>query len=540
MPRQAGKYGRKPFDPTKRRLTLERYLNPRAPMHRAGLPPVPATQDVDRASKVSSWPMYLNDQLGDCLIEGTEVVAPDILRAYRAPYCGPAVRLVTESGKQLTVTRNHLVLTARGFARAHEIQEGDYLLSSDRPQAVAHRVGHDLQHAPARVEDVFQAYRRVTSLPGVERHLVRDAVQFHGDAEFFEGEVDIVDADRLLQHCDVSSGGKPEGKLGLILGRWPAHPLDGGSPLQSHARAVPASLPGRVGSHSPRLAADRGHLLVAEKRRFGLRPYLHATSFKPAPHSGGVDPELVGELLSGLPGLVTKDRVSSVEHFEYSGHVYDLSTSLQWYMAGGVFTHNCTIAGIGHMYGAWSTYGRGTESLFSDDVIQQTYSRVGGYVPGDPDTDDGCNMADVLADARRHGMTDTSGKVHKVAGFAAFGNAADENLLGQVLDVFGSVYVGINCQASIQQEFADEQPWTWTPGEAVEGGHAIALQRRLGSGDAPLEYVTWGALQPATEDFQAHAAEEAWAVVTQDWLSANGTSVEGLDLTQLLADMESV
>jgi len=204
---------------------------------------------------------------------------------------------------------------------------------------------------------------------------------------------------------------------------------------------------------------------------------------------------------------------------------------------------DCTVAAIGHMYGAWTTYAGNAgdaEALFTDAQVQAVYSRVGGYVPGDPSTDGGCVMQDVLADQQANGMLDVSGRAHGVAGFAAFGNPADEMLLGQVLDVFGTVYVGIDCQASILTEFSTGQPWTWTPGEAVEGGHAICLQRRLGSGSAPLEYVTWGALQPATTNFQANAAEEAWAVVTHDWLSANGTTVEGLDLEQLLADMADV
>jgi hypothetical protein len=34
--------------------------------------------------------------------------------------------------------------------------------------------------------------------------------------------------------------------------------------------------------------------------------------------------------------------------------------------------------------------------------------------------------------------------------------------------------------------------------------------------------------------------EEAWVVVTEDWIGANGTSPEGLDLQQLLADMRYV
>jgi hypothetical protein len=192
------------------------------------------------------------------------------------------------------------------------------------------------------------------------------------------------------------------------------------------------------------------------------------------------------------------------------------------------------------MYGAWTWYASGSEALFDDSQIQAVYSRVGGYVPGDPGTDNGCVMQDVLTDQQQTGITDTTGKVHKVAGCAAFGNPADEVLLGQVLDVFGTVYVGINVQQQNETEFADQEPWTWDPSAQPVGGHAICLQRRLGSGSAPLEYVTWGALQPATTDFQANAAEEAWAVVTQDWLQSNGTSVEGLDLQQLLADMADV
>ena len=208
---------------------------------------------------------------------------------------------------------------------------------------------------------------------------------------------------------------------------------------------------------------------------------------------------------------------------------------------------DCTIAGEGHLFGALSRYGLGTEALFSDATIQATYSRVGGYVPGEPDTDQGCMMIDVLADAKASGITDTAGHVHKVAAYARLGNPADELLLGQVLDVFGSVYVGIRCQDSIQTEFADNEPFTWTPGEPVDGGHCIVLQRRrpIGASSAArsagvLDYVTWGALASATTGFQAHAAEEAWAVVSQDWLKASGVSVSGMNLAQLLSDMADV
>jgi hypothetical protein len=201
---------------------------------------------------------------------------------------------------------------------------------------------------------------------------------------------------------------------------------------------------------------------------------------------------------------------------------------------------DCTIAEEGHMFGAVTRYAQGDEVLFADAEIQTVYSRVGGYVPGEASTDNGCVIADVLADARAVGMTDTSGKVHKVAGYAMFGNPADEELLGQVLAVFGTICTGINVQQQMEAEFSDGKPWTWRKGAPSIGGHCVALQRRFGTGAAPLEYVTWGALQTATPEFQAHAVEEAWAVVTEDWVRANGTTIDGINLEQLLADMELV
>jgi hypothetical protein len=203
---------------------------------------------------------------------------------------------------------------------------------------------------------------------------------------------------------------------------------------------------------------------------------------------------------------------------------------------------DCTIAEEAHAFGALSMYGSGTEAVFSDSVITSTYSRVGGYVMGDASTDNGCVMSSVLADARAVGMVDTSGKQHKLVAYAKMGNPADEVLLGQLLDVFGTVDVGFNVQASIETEFSNGGVWTYTPGEPFIGGHCVALQHRASAGSQHgiLQYITWGATQWADFGWQANCVEEAWAVISIDWVQANGTTVEGLDIQQLLADMPDV
>lgn len=200
---------------------------------------------------------------------------------------------------------------------------------------------------------------------------------------------------------------------------------------------------------------------------------------------------------------------------------------------------DCTVAGIAHVIGAMAVYGGHPLPLFADAEIVRVYSAVAGYNPQTGAGDNGANMQTVLDYIKANGITDTAGKVHKVVAYAALRNPADTTQLAEVLNTFGAAYVGINCPQSAQSQFG--KLWTYRRFSPIEGGHAIGFHRREPlSASGPIVYSTWGALQPATTGFHKRYTEEAWAVVSADWLEANGESPEGLDVTQLLADMSLV
>jgi len=60
------KYGRNRRDHSRFALAIEDYLRPHPVT--GGLEKVADSEDVDRASRVMAWPMYGNDQIGDCTI----------------------------------------------------------------------------------------------------------------------------------------------------------------------------------------------------------------------------------------------------------------------------------------------------------------------------------------------------------------------------------------------------------------------------------------------------------------------------------------
>ena len=201
---------------------------------------------------------------------------------------------------------------------------------------------------------------------------------------------------------------------------------------------------------------------------------------------------------------------------------------------------DCTCAEMAHAYTALGVYAGKPQVLFSDSEVISVYSRISGYDPATGGNDNGCQMQDVLADQRQNGMTDVNGNVHKVTAYAALRSPSDITLLSQVLKTFGFAYIGINCPQSAEDEFG--QVWTYVPGSPILGGHAIGLHRRqpYGSRVGVFDMASWGALQPAAISFISHYVEEAWAVVTPDWIEANGASVDGIALAQLEADMKYV
>ena len=135
----------------------------------------------------------LPDQVGACLLPGQKIQGR-FVRGSKAWYTGEAVRLETASGEVLSVTTNHPVLTRKGFVPAGEITEGQYLL---------HYIGKDKsslsdvdeKNAPALVEDVFDSLK---SMFGVQSLCHALPLDFHGDAEFFKSNVEIVGAKRSL------------------------------------------------------------------------------------------------------------------------------------------------------------------------------------------------------------------------------------------------------------------------------------------------------------------------------------------------------
>lgn len=207
------------------------------------------------------------------------------------------------------------------------------------------------------------------------------------------------------------------------------------------------------------------------------------------------------------------------------------AVSVAWGMMDNDQLGDCTCAGLGHIVMTVTSNADGIV-VPTDAEILQMYEVVGGYQPGDPNTDQGATELDALNFMRQTGLAGV-----KVDAFAD----VDQSKLDEVkmtVQLFGAAYIGVNILQADMDNFRAGRPWDVGANDgAVLGGHAIPIVDFDESGG---NCVTWGTLQPFTWRWFTARCDEVHAPLFFKWISDLGISPSGLDLARLESDVQAV
>lgn len=192
---------------------------------------------------------------------------------------------------------------------------------------------------------------------------------------------------------------------------------------------------------------------------------------------------------------------------------------------------DCVIAGAGHMVEQWTVYA-GAPTLLTDQDILVGYEQVGKYVPGVPSTDQGCDMLTALNYWRNTGFGG-----HKIYGYAKV-NLSNLAEVKQAIYLFGNLYLGVQLPLAVSSA---KKIWSApTTGPAEEriagswGGHCIPV---VGYGATGSTVITWGNKMAMTWEFFKVYADEAYALLSLDWIGSNKLAASGFNFTQLQQDL---
>jgi len=193
---------------------------------------------------------------------------------------------------------------------------------------------------------------------------------------------------------------------------------------------------------------------------------------------------------------------------------------------------DCTCAAAAHMIQNWTANAGKEVSPANPDVLS-FYEHF-----TTPSPENGCVMLSVLKYWRSNGLGNDK--------ITAFAQVENKNVIQaqDAVNLFGSLYIGVELpDFAVNSANMLDVPWIVPPqgpvGDAApnpQNGHcipAVAYDQRN------LYVVTWGAVKSMSWQFYATYADEAFAVLSQDFLT-KGKVPAGFDLAELTADLAEI
>jgi hypothetical protein len=205
-----------------------------------------------------------------------------------------------------------------------------------------------------------------------------------------------------------------------------------------------------------------------------------------------------------------------------------------WGMMDNDQLGDCTCAAAGHLIMEWTA---NAQTMFAptDAQIVQAYSGITGYNPATGANDNGAVEVDVLNYWRQSGIAG-----HKISAYVALEPANHVHVMDSVF-LFGGCYIGLSLPTSAQAQTQNGQPWSvptqGTTGDGKPGswgGHAVPV---VAYDTRTLTVVTWAALQTMTWGFWEAYCDEAYGILSPDYLTGKNANPQGVNLDQLQADL---
>lgn len=218
---------------------------------------------------------------------------------------------------------------------------------------------------------------------------------------------------------------------------------------------------------------------------------------------------------------------------------FDLTSKVRaWGMMDNDEIGDCTCAAAGHLIMEWTANAKARMTTPTDKQIVAAYSAITGYNPATGANDNGAVELDVLNYWRQSGIAG-----HKISSYMALEPANHIHIMDS-LYIFGGSYIGVQLPKSAQAQVQEHQPWSVPPQGATGdgapgswGGHAVPVVAYDPRG---VTVITWGAQQVMTWSFWETYCEEAYAILSPDFLTAKNATPAGFNLQQLQADLQDL
>jgi hypothetical protein len=202
---------------------------------------------------------------------------------------------------------------------------------------------------------------------------------------------------------------------------------------------------------------------------------------------------------------------------------------------------DCVPAGLAHVKGVLVANQPASPPILTDAQIDTIYESC-GYVPGNPSTDNGCEVLQTIDWWMANGIP--SGTTPKPVGVLAV-DPTNQNEVMLAIWLFGNLVIGIDLPDAWITPFPSASGFTWDVAGAPDpdNGHCPPGIDYTAQGMVISTWGMTGTMTWAAVSYYLAAAQggEAYVVITQDSLNtATGLAPDGYDWAQMVAYFNSL
>lgn len=208
----------------------------------------------------------------------------------------------------------------------------------------------------------------------------------------------------------------------------------------------------------------------------------------------------------------------------------------KWGTLGNLKINNCTCASAGHLIMTW-TSNIGKLHRPTQKAIVAAYSELSGYNSETKGPGEGIEAIKVLKYWRKKGIDG-----RKISAFVKLAYK-NRKQLKQAIYLYGGTYVGMNLPKSAEKQYYESKKWTvprgGAKGEGEPGswlGHAMII---TGYNKDEVRAITWGKEIIMTMDFWEAYVDEAYAVLSEDFIKNDETPTK-INIEVLLRHIENI
>lgn len=271
----------------------------------------------------------------NCFVPET-IIQGDFVGASKALYTGEIITIYTASGRRISVTPNHPIVTSTGLLSAKHLKKGIDLVIYSRGDEFFSSIQLNKYNEPSPILKVFETFGgqfNPFSSPTA-------ATDFHGDASGFKGNIDIIDPFRELNFTFFELRNK-FGKFPFIETYADLFSISGLRSFKLCGFENDSISSGQMCISSLIDTLFNGHLRPLKPLGFGLIPNFNTFLYKGMSENITTNTGFVRELFERFSGLVSFDKIIDIGYQNYFGHVYDLQSVQGHMLADNIFVSNC-------------------------------------------------------------------------------------------------------------------------------------------------------------------------------------------------------